>query len=239
VRVQQLSFRYDADGEWVLRDIEIHVPPGTTTAIVGESGSGKTTLAYLVARLYDPDEGAVLLDGVDLRDVRRDSVSAAVGMVAQDTYLFHDTVAANLRFAKPEATDDELVAAARSARIHDLLARLPDGYDTVVGARGYRFSGGERQRLAIARMLLRNPPVLVLDEATSALDTQTERAVQAALDELARGRTTIAIAHRLSTVRHADQIVVLERGRVVERGTHSDLLRLGGRYARLAGELVK
>jgi len=159
-------------------------------------------------------------------------------MVAQDTYLFHDTVAANLRFARPEATDDELVAAAKSARIHELLARLPEGYETVVGARGYRFSGGERQRLAIARMLLRNPPVLVLDEATSALDTETERAVQAALDELAKGRTTIAIAHRLSTVRHADQIVVLDRGRVVERGTHADLLRLGGRYARLAGELV-
>ena len=239
VRVEHVSFRYEAGGEWVLRNVDLHVPPGTTTAIVGHTGSGKTTLAYLVARLYDPDEGAVRLDGVDLREATRASVSGAVGLVAQETYLFHDTVAANLRFAKPDATDEELIAAARSARIHDLLARLPEGYDTLVGARGYRFSGGERQRLAIARMLLRNPPVLVLDEATSALDTETERAVQAALDELARGRTTIAIAHRLSTVRHADEIVVLHAGRIVERGTHSELLRRGGQYATLAGELAR
>ena len=239
VCVDGASFRYEPDGEWTLQDIDLHVPPGTTTAIVGETGSGKTTLAYLLARLYDPDRGAVRLDEIDLRDLSTATLTGAIGLVAQDTYLFHDTVAANLRFAAPEATDAELEAAARAARIHDLLSRLPDGYDTVVGARGYRFSGGERQRLAIARMLLKDPRVLVLDEATSALDNETERAVQAALDELARDRTTIAIAHRLSTVRHADQIVVLDRGRIVERGTHDELLRRGGRYAVLAGALQR
>jgi ATP-binding cassette subfamily B protein len=215
----------------------MQVRAGTTTAIVGETGSGKTTLGYLIARLYDPDRGAVCLDGVDLRELTAATVSDAIGLVAQETYLFHDTVAANLRFAAPDASDDELVAAARAAHIDGLLQRLPDGYDTVVGARGYRFSGGERQRIAIARMVLRNPRVLVLDEATSALDNQTERAVQAALGELSVGRTTIAIAHRLSTVRHADQIVVLDRGQIVERGTHDELLATGGRYANLAGAL--
>jgi ATP-binding cassette subfamily B protein len=238
VRLDSVSFRYDTDAGWTLRDIDLVVPAGTTTAIVGETGSGKTTLAYLVARLYDVDEGAVRIDGVDVRRLSLDSVSDATGLVAQDTYLFHDTVAANLRFAAPEASDDELVAAARAARIHELIASLPEGYDTVVGARGYRFSGGERQRLAIARMLLRNPRILVLDEATSALDNETERAVQAALDELAKGRTTIAIAHRLSTVQGADQIVVLDRGQIIERGTHEQLLSRGGKYAALAGELA-
>ena len=238
VRFDAVSFRYDPDGPWTLRDIDLYVPPGTTTAVVGETGSGKTTLAYLVARLYDVDSGTVSIDGADVRDLRLASVSDAVGLVSQETYLFHESVRENLRFAAPAATDADVEAAARAARIHDLIAGLPDGYDTVVGARGYRFSGGERQRLAIARMLLRNPPVLVLDEATSALDNETERAVQAALDELSRGRTTIAIAHRLSTVRHAEQIVVLDRGRIVERGTHDDLLARGGRYAALSGELV-
>ena len=241
VRMTGVSFRYDGDrvdSGWTLRDIDLVVPPGTTTAIVGETGAGKTTLAYLVARLYDVDHGAVLIDGHDVRELTLGSVSDAVGLVAQDTYLFHDTLAANLRFAAPDATDADVDAAVRAARIDRVVASLPQGYDTVVGARGYRFSGGERQRLAIARMLLRNPRILILDEATSALDTETERALQAALDELARGRTTIAIAHRLSTVRKADQILVLDHGRTVERGTHPDLLARGDRYARLAGELT-
>jgi ATP-binding cassette subfamily B protein len=236
VRLQNVSFRYEPGGEWTLRGIDLHAPPGTTTAVVGETGSGKTTLAYLISRLYDVDSGAVSIDGVDVRELTLTTVSGAVGLVAQDTYLFHDTVLANLRFARPEATDDEVLAAARAARIHDLVSGLPDGYDTIVGARGYRFSGGERQRLAIARMLLRDPPILVLDEATSALDHETERAVQAALDNLSRGRTTIAIAHRLSTVRNADQIAVLHRGRIVECGTHEELVRRGDRYASLGGE---
>jgi ATP-binding cassette subfamily B protein len=239
VRLDAVSFRYDPDADWTLRDIDLRVAPGTTTAIVGETGSGKTTLAYLIARLYDPTEGAVRLDDVDLRELTTATVAGTVGLVAQDTYLFHDTVAANLRFAAPDASDGDLAAAARAARIHDVLVRLPEGYDTVVGARGYRFSGGERQRLAIARMLLRDPRVLVLDEATSSLDNETERAVQAAIDELSVGRTTIAIAHRLSTVRNADQIVVLDGGRIVERGTHEQLVEKRGRYAALAGALMR
>jgi ATP-binding cassette subfamily B protein len=239
VRFAGVSFRYDRDGAWTLCDIDLHVPPGTTTALVGETGAGKTTLAYLVARLYDVDAGAVSIDGVDVRDLRVAALSEAVGLVSQETYLFHESIRDNLRFAAPDATDEQVEAAARAARIHDLIAGLPEGYDTVVGSRGYRFSGGERQRLAIARMLLRDPPILVLDEATSALDNETERAVQAALDELSRGRTTIAIAHRLSTVRDADQIAVLDHGVIVERGTHDELLARGGRYAMLAGQLVR
>jgi len=239
VRFAGVSFRYDRDGAWTLCDIDLHVPPGTTTALVGETGAGKTTLAYLVARLYDVDAGAVSIDGVDVRDLRVAALSEAVGLVSQETYLFHESIRDNLRFAAPDATDEQVEAAARAARIHDLIAGLPEGYDTVVGARGYRFSGGERQRLAIARMLLRDAPILVLDEATSALDNETERAVQAALDELSRGRTTIAIAHRLSTVRDADQIAVLDHVVIVERGTHDELLARGGRYAMLAGQLVR
>ncbi|TML27393.1 MAG: ABC transporter ATP-binding protein [Actinobacteria bacterium] len=225
-------FRY-AD-EWTLRDISFTVPAGSKTALVGETGSGKTTLAYLTARLYDVDRGSVAIDGVDVRDLTFRALSDLVGVVSQETYLFHESVRENLRFAKPDATDEEIERAAEAARIHHVLAALPDGYDTIVGERGYRFSGGEKQRIAIARTILRNPPILVLDEATSSLDTETERLVQEALDRLSEGRTTIAIAHRLSTVRDADEIIVLDHGRVVETGTHDQLLRAGGRYAALA-----
>ncbi|MEV0145816.1 MULTISPECIES: ABC transporter ATP-binding protein [unclassified Nonomuraea] len=231
VRYEDASFSY---GEApALTGVDITVPAGTSLAVVGETGSGKTTLGYLLPRLYDVTAGRVTIDGVDVRDLTFETLADTVGVVSQETYLFHASIADNLRFAKPDATDEELRAAAEAARIHDHIAALPDGYDTMVGERGYRFSGGEKQRLAIARTLLRNPPVLVLDEATSALDTQTERAVQEALDTLAEGRTTITIAHRLSTVRDADQIVVLDGGRVVERGGHEDLLALDGHYAAL------
>jgi ATP-binding cassette subfamily B protein len=242
VGYEAVGFRYSEDGPWTLREVDLDVPAGTTLALVGETGSGKTTLAYLLARLYDVQEGSVTIDGVDVRDLTHRSLAAIVGVVSQETHLFHATIAENLRFAKPDATDAELEQAARTAQIHDLITRLPDGYDTVVGERGYRFSGGEKQRIAIARTILRDPPILVLDEATSALDTETERAVQSALDELARGRTTVAIAHRLSTVRDAEQIAVLDRGRVVELGDHDELLALGGRYAAMVevqgGELA-
>jgi ATP-binding cassette subfamily B protein len=225
-------FRYGDD--WTLQDISFTVEPGTTTALVGETGSGKTTLGYLAARLYDVSDGAITIDGIDIRDLSFQALADLVGVVSQETYLFHESVRENLRFAKPDATDEEIESAAEAARIHHVIAALPDGYDTVVGERGYRFSGGEKQRIAIARTILRNPPILVLDEATSSLDTETERLVQEALDRLSEGRTTIAIAHRLSTVRDADQIVVLDHGRVVESGRHEDLIRAGGRYAALA-----
>lgn len=231
VAVDDVWFRYGE--EWTLRGVSLVVPAGTRTAIVGETGSGKTTLGYLVARLYEAERGRVTIDGVDVRDLSFASLADAVGVVSQETYLFHASVRENLRFAKPDATDEEVEAAAVAARIHHVIAALPEGFDTVVGERGYRFSGGEKQRIAIARTILRNPPILVLDEATSSLDTETERAVQEALDSLSEGRTTIAIAHRLSTIRDADEIVVLDKGTIVERGRHDELIEAGGRYAAL------
>jgi len=233
VRLTDVSFRYAEGVSWTLREVNAEIPAGTTTALVGETGSGKTTLAYLVARLYEPQRGWVSIDGVDIRDATLASLASAVGLVSQETYLFHASIRENLRFACPQASDEEIEQAARAAQIHELISSLPDGYDTPVGERGYRFSGGEKQRIAIARTILRNPPVLILDEATSALDTDTERAVQLALDELSLGRTTIAIAHRLSTIRDADQILVLDDGRILERGSHEELLDLEGRYAAL------
>lgn len=252
VRLEQVRFRYptgegiglaslegprsahdDEPGAIVLDGVDVDIAPGRTVALVGPSGAGKSTLASLLPRLYDVTEGRVTVDGHDVRDLTLESLRAAIGVVSQDPHLFHDSVAMNLRYARPDATDEQLVAAARAARIHDVIDRLPDGYETVVGERGYRFSGGEKQRLSIARMLLRDPAIVVLDEATAHLDAGSERLVQQALSDALEGRSALVIAHRLSTVVEADEILVLDGGRVVERGTHDALLAADGRYAEL------
>jgi ATP-binding cassette, subfamily B, bacterial len=253
VRFDGVSFRYPAaegaaleslegprseHGEdasaWILSDIELDIEPGSMVALVGPSGAGKSTLSSLVPRLYDVTEGAVLVDGHDVRGLTLDSLADAVGVVSQDPHLFHDSIAANLRFARPDASDADLVRATTAARIHHVIARLPDGYATVVGERGYRLSGGEKQRLSIARVLLKDPAIVVLDEATAHLDSESERLVQAALAETLAGRTSLVIAHRLSTVVDADEIIVLDGGRIVERGTHAELFTAGGLYSELA-----
>ncbi|MFN2200919.1 MAG: ABC transporter ATP-binding protein [Caldilineaceae bacterium] len=235
----------DADGEgsnaqfhvptrlWAIEDVSFQIEPGQLVALVGPSGAGKTTITYLLPRLYDPTQGAVRLDGVDLRETTQESIANQIGMVTQETYLFHDTIRANLLYARPDATQEELEMACRAANIHDMIADLPDGYDTVVGERGYRLSGGEKQRISIARVILKNPRILVLDEATSHLDSQNEALIQNALEPLFEGRTSIVIAHRLSTILAADKILVMDRGRLVESGTHTELLAQGGLYAEL------
>ena len=239
VAFRDVVFRYpDAgkDATPTLRDVSFEIQPGQYAAFVGPSGAGKTTVSYLVPRFHDVEGGRVVFAGDDVRDLKQDSLVRNIGIVSQETYLFHATIAENLRYAKPDATRAELEAASRAANIHDTIATFPLGYDTVVGERGYRLSGGEKQRVAIARVLLKDPPVLILDEATSALDTISERIVQSALDEASRGRTTIAIAHRLSTVIGADVIFVVQAGRIVEHGKHSELLAAGGEYSRLFAE---
>jgi ATP-binding cassette subfamily B protein len=220
----------DQDVQDVLQEIRFEMQPGQLTALVGPSGAGKTTITYLVPRFYDPSEGRVLLDGHDLRDIQLASLAEQIGMVTQETYLFHDTIRANLLYARPEATQAELEAACRTANIHDFIAGLPEGYDTVVGERGYRLSGGEKQRIAIARVVLKDPCILILDEATSHLDSESEALIQRALEHVMAGRTSLVIAHRLSTVLSADQILVIDQGRLVQRGTHEELLAQGGLY---------
>ena len=237
VRFEGVSFRYEPTADvHTLTNVSFSVQPGQLVALVGPSGSGKTTLTYMIPRLYDVDVGSVAIDGIDVRQIKMDSLGEVVGMVTQETYLVHDTIRENLRYGRPEASDEDLAAAARAASIHDHISSLPDGYDTVVGERGYKLSGGEKQRIAIARAILKNPRILILDEATSALDSRSERAIQAALEPLMKGRTTFAIAHRLSTILSADLILVLEHGAIVERGTHATLIVHGGLYSKLYHE---
>jgi ATP-binding cassette subfamily B protein len=239
VSLQNVSFRYEepldaeTDRPWTLEDVTLDVQPGQLAALVGPSGAGKTTISYLIPRFYDTTHGRVELDGRDVRDYKLSSLAESIGMVTQETYLFHATVRDNLLYARPGATDAELHAAARAAAIHDRIMDLSDGYDTVVGERGYRMSGGEKQRLAIARVLLKAPAIVILDEATAHLDSESEAAVQRALAAALQGRTSLVIAHRLSTIRSADQILVVDGGRVVQSGTHAALMAEGGLYSEL------
>ncbi len=227
-----MRFGYDPRRE-ILKGVDFEIAPGGTVAVVGHSGSGKSTLARLLYRFYDVDAGHVRIDGRDLRELTQATLRAAIAIVPQDTVLFNDTIFYNIRYGRPEAAREEVEAAARAAHIHDFIVRMPDGYQTEVGERGLKLSGGEKQRVAIARALLKNPAILIFDEATSALDSQSEKAIQAELDRIQVGRTTLVIAHRLSTVMDADQILVMDGGRIVERGGHAELLAAGGRYAQM------
>jgi ATP-binding cassette subfamily B protein len=232
VRFDDVHFSYSPDRS-ALDGISFHIEPGQMAAFVGPSGAGKTTITQLVPRFYDPQSGSVRIDDVDLRDTTLASLRENIGIVTQETYLFHDTIAANLRYAREDASDEQMIAASKAANIHDFIASLPLGYQTVVGERGHKLSGGERQRLAIARVLLKDPCILILDEATSALDSNNEALIQAALVPLMQGRTSLVIAHRLSTILNADVIFVVEHGQIVESGSHHDLIARNGAYAQL------
>jgi len=230
IRFENVCFSYDPDRP-ILKDVSFEVPAGHMVAIVGPSGAGKSTIGRILFRFYDISSGRVTIDGQDIRDVTQESLRAAIGVVPQDTVLFNDTIFYNIKYGRPDATDEEVYEAARLAQIDDFIRQLPVGYRTMVGERGLKLSGGEKQRVAIARTILKRPPILLLDEATSALDSHTEKEIQDALDRVSRGRTTLVIAHRLSTIVHADNILVLEKGRLVEQGTHAQLLAKGGLYA--------